>query len=88
MKKPDASALGKKIREAEKNFTKGLIRWKFKKEGLPPPPEETLEKKSEQVVNEAHKIIKKGSARYVEGIKHAKEEFIKAYQDKNEKNKK
>ena len=88
MKKPGVFTVGKKIREAEKNLTKGLIRWKLKKEGLTPPPEEILEKKSEQVVDNAHRIIKRGSARYIEEIKHAKEEFIKAYRDKNEDKKK
>ena len=59
MVKSNISSLGKKIREVEKDLTKELIKWKIKRDGLPPPDEETLEKGTEQIVDEAHSVVKK-----------------------------
>jgi hypothetical protein len=85
MAKSDLSSFGKKIRAAEKGFTKGLIKWRIKRGGLPPADEETLDKSSERVVDEAHRIVKKRGKTVLEELKQAKKEFLKAYRDEDEK---
>jgi len=85
MGKSDFFSLSKKLRSVEKDLTKGLIKWKIKREGLPSPDEETLERGSEQIVNETHKIMKRGGKRIFEELKLAKREFLKAYRDEGEK---
>lgn len=83
--KPDLGSLGKKLRTAEKELTKGLVKWKLKREGRMPPDEETLEKGSEQLMDEAHRIVKKTGKSIFEDLKKAKKEFLKAYRDEDEK---
>ena len=83
MGKSDFSSFGKKIRAAEKDFTKGLIKWRIKRGGLPPADEETLDKSSERVVDEAHKIVKKRGKTVLEELKQAKKEFLKAYREED-----
>jgi len=85
MAKSDISSFGKKIRAVEKDFTKGLIKWRIKRGGLPPADEETLDKSSERVVDEAHRIVKKRGKTVLEELKQAKKEFLKAYRDDDEK---
>ena len=85
MGKSDFFSLGKKLRSVEKDLTKGLIKWRVKREGLPSPDEETLDKSSEHIVNEAHRVTKRGGKRIFEEIKLAKREFLKAYRDEGEK---
>ena len=58
MGKYDFSSLGKKLRELEKDLTKELIKWKVKRDGLPHPDEETLERGTEQIIGEAHRVVK------------------------------
>jgi kynurenine formamidase len=81
MAKHDDSSLGKNFRSAEKKLTKGLIKWKFKRVGLPTPDEEALDKGSERIVDEAHKIMKRRGKTILEELKQTKEEFLKAYRD-------
>ena len=85
MAKSDLSSFGKKIRAAEKGFTKGLIKWRIKRGGLPPADEESLDKSSERVVDEAHRIVKKRGKTVLEELKQAKKEYLKAYRDEDEK---
>ena len=85
MAKSDLSSFGKKIRAVEMDFTKGLIKWRIKRGGLPPADEETLDKSSERVVDEAHRIVKKRGKTVLEELKQAKKEFLKAYRDDDEK---
>ena len=85
MAKSDLSSFGKKIRAVEKDFTKGLIKWRIKRGGLPPADDETLDKSSERVVDEAHRIVKKRGKTVLEELKQAKKEFLKAYRDDDEK---
>ena len=85
MAKSDLSSFGKKIRAVEMDFTKGLIKWRIKRGGLPPADEETLDKSSERVVDEAHRIVKKRGKTVLEELKQAKKEFMKAYRDDDEK---
>jgi len=77
-------SFGKKLRAAEKEFTKGLLRWRIKQGGLPPADEETLESTSERIVDEAHSIIKRRSKNVLEDFKQAKKEFLKAYRSDDE----
>ena len=79
------SSLGKKIRAAEKGFTKEMIKQKIKRDGLPEPDEEALEKGSEKIVDEAHRIAKKTGSNVLEELKQAKKEFLKAYREDDEK---
>ena len=81
---PDFSSLVKKVREAEKDITKELVKWKIKRDGLPHPDEETLERGSNQIVDEAHRMVKKGGTRILEELKSAKKEFLKAYHSADE----
>jgi len=85
MGKSDFFSLGKKLRSVEKDLTKGLIKWRIKRERLPSPDEETLERGSEQIVNEAHRIMKRSGKRIFEELRLAKREFLKAYRDEGEK---
>jgi hypothetical protein len=85
MGKSHIFSLGKKLREVEKDLTKGLIKWRIKREGLPPPDEEALEKGSEQIVNEAHTLMKKSGTHLLEELKLAQKAFLKAYHDENGK---
>lgn len=84
MGKSDIFSLVKKLREAEKDLTKELIKWKIKREGLPRPDEETLERGTERIVDEAHSMMKKGGKRVLEELKSAKKEFLKAYRNEDE----
>ena len=87
MEKRGESFLGKNIRSAEKKLTKGLIKWKFKRVGLPTPDEEAMDRGSELIVDEAHKFMKRRAKSILGELKQAKQEFLKAYrdEDKNEK---
>jgi len=79
MGKDDRVSLSKKIRTVEKDLTKGLLKWRIKRGGMPPADEETLERSSERIVDEAHTIVKKRGKTVLEELKTAKEEFLKAY---------
>ena len=77
--------LGKKIRAVEKDVAKGLLRWRIKRGGLPPADEETIEKSSERIVDEAHTIVRRHSKSVWDDLKEAKKEFLKAYRSDDEK---
>ena len=85
MGKTDFASLGKKLRVVEKDLTKGLIKWRIKRGGLPPADEATLDRSSERVVDEAHNIIKRHGKSVFEELKLAKKEFLKAYRGENKK---
>jgi len=85
MEKDDFVSLSRKIRTVEKDLTKGLLRWRIKRGGMPPADEETLERSSEKIVDEAHNIVKKRGKTVLEELKTAKEEFLKAYRSKDKK---
>ena len=87
MEKRDESSLGKNLRSAEKRLTKGLIKWRLKRVGLPIPDEETMDKGSERIVDEAHKIMKRRAKSILEELKQTKQEFLKAYRDEEKKEK-
>jgi hypothetical protein len=87
MEKRDESSLGKNLRSAEKRLTKGLIKWRLKRVGLPTPDEETMDKGSERIVDEAHKIMKRRAKSILEELKQTKQEFLKAYRDEEKKEK-
>jgi hypothetical protein len=84
MEKRDDSSLGKNLRSAEKKLTKGLLKWRLKRVGLPTPDEETMDQGSERIVDEAHKIVKRRAKSILEEFKQAKQEFLKAYRDEEE----
>ena len=86
MGKRDESSLGNNFRSAEKRLTKGLIKWRLRV-GLPTPDEETMDKGSERIVDEAHKIMKRRAKSILEELKQAKQEFLKAYRDEEKKEK-
>jgi hypothetical protein len=69
------------LRSAEKRLTKGLIKWRLKRVGLPTPDEETMDKGSDRIVDEAHKIMKRRAKSILEELKQTKQEFVKAYRD-------
>ncbi len=85
MGKSGFSSLGKKIRDAEKELTKGLVKWKLKREGRPLPDEKVLDKGSKQIVEEAHKMVKKQGKSLFKELKHARNEFMKAYNEDDKK---
>ena len=49
--------LKKFAQEAEIGFTRSVLRWKYKKEGVVPPREELLEDQSRQVAAQAREVI-------------------------------
>ena len=85
MEKDDSASLSKKIRTVEKDLTKGLLKWRIKRGGMPPADEETLERSSERIVDEAHNIVKQKGRTVLEELKTAKEEFLKAYRSRDKK---
>jgi len=85
MEKRDDSSLGKNLRSAEKRLTKGLVKWRLKRVGLPTPDEDTIDKGSERIVEEAHKIMKRRAKSILEELKEAKQEFLKAHRDEEKK---
>lgn len=85
MEKDDSVSLTNKIRTAEKGLTKGLLKWRIKRGGLPPADDATLENASERIVDEAHALIKQHSKNIFEDLKQAKDEFLKAYRGNGEK---
>ena len=87
MEKRDDSSLGKNLRSAEKRLTKGLIKWRLKRIGLPTPDEDTMDKGSERIVDEAHRIVKRRAKSILEELKQSKQEFVKAYRDEEKKEK-
>ncbi len=86
MEKPDFSHVGKKIKLAEEGIAKGFLKWNLKRTGQSLPNDEKLQNNSEQIVEEAHKSVVKHGKSLLGELKQAKEEFMKAY--KNEENKK
>ncbi len=76
--------IGKKLRSAEKDLTKGLLRWRIKRGGLPPADDKTLDKSSERIVDEAHKIVREQGKDILDNLKRAKQEFLKAYRNDDE----
>jgi hypothetical protein len=87
MENRDSSALSKNLLSAEKKLTKELIKWKLKRDGLPAPDEETMDKGAERIVDEAHKIMKRRAKSILEELKQTKQAFVKAYRDEEEKEK-
>jgi len=83
MKKSPPGSLSKKIRAVEKDLTKGLLRWKMKREGAPPAGEETLDAHSERIVETAHTIVKKEGKEILQDLKKARQAFMKAYRGKD-----
>ena len=84
MAKRDDLSIGETFRSAEKKLTKGLIKWKFKRDGLPTPDEKLLDDGSERIVDEAHNIVKRRGKTILEELRQAKKEFLKAYRDEEE----
>ena len=85
MGKDDFVSLSKKIRTVEKDLTKELLKWRIKRGGMPPADEETLDKSSERIVDEAHNLVKEKGRTVIDELKTAKEEFLKAYRSKDKK---
>jgi len=85
MVKPDFFLLGKKFCAMEKELTKRLIKWRFKRGGLSPPDEEILDRGSEQIMSEVHSIMKRSGKRVFDELRLAKKEFLKAYRDEDKK---
>jgi hypothetical protein len=83
MEKSPPGSLSKKIRAVEKDLTKGLLRWKMKREGMPPAGEETLDESSERIVESAHDLMKKEGKEILHDLKRAKQAFMKAYRGKD-----
>ena len=85
MEKDDFVSLRKKVRTVEKDLTKELLKWRIKRGGMPPADEETLERSSERIVDEAHNIVKKKGRSVLAELKTAREEFLKAYRSRDKK---
>ncbi len=84
MDKKKSSSLSSKLRAAEKELTKEFIKWRCKKTGHQLPDDETLDKGSEQIVAEAHNVVKKGGKSFLDELKKTKDEFVKAYKGDEE----
>jgi hypothetical protein len=64
-------------RHAEKKLTESILRWKYRKEGKSVPEDDAIERQSEQVRDQAHRILHHRSKKVWEEIK-------KAYRRKEE----
>jgi len=87
MTKSNDSSLGKKIRDAEKELAKGLVRWRLKKSGLPPLDEKVLDRGTERLIEQAHAVVKQRGKAILDELKEAKDEFRKAYRGEDEEGK-
>ena len=74
-----------KFHRIEKELTRGLIKWKLKRNGSVPLDEEVLDRSSEKIVNEAHSIIKSRLKSTFEEIRQTKQEFLKTYRNRDDK---
>ncbi len=54
------------------------------KRAWPLPDEENLDKGSEQIVEEAHRVVKKNGMRILDELKTAKKEFLNACRDEDD----
>jgi len=84
MGKQDTIPIAKALRSAEKELTKGLLKWRLKRTGRPVPDERQLEQGSEQIVDRVHNVVKKRSRNILEEFRRAKKEFRKACRDEND----
>jgi len=57
--------------QTELKVTRSLLKWKFNKEGRPPPGEEDLERQSKLVRDKARKTISKSGRRIWDELKNA-----------------
>jgi len=57
------------IREAQKKLAKAVLRHKLQSQGVPVPSEAELERHSEQIVDEANRVLKSGGQRILAEIK-------------------
>ena len=85
MSNSDNNSFSKTLRAGEKEVVKKLVKWKLRREGLPPPNEERLEQGAEKVVDQAHHTLKKTGSNLLEGLKQAHQEFLKSYRGENKK---
>ncbi|MFC1592051.1 hypothetical protein ACFL43_05970 [Thermodesulfobacteriota bacterium] len=84
MEKSDKPGVGDKIKAVEKGLTKELIKWRLKQQGQQAPDEESLDKGSAALVEEAHRVVKKTGRNIFDELKEAKKEFMKAYRGEDE----
>lgn len=57
--------------EAERKLTESILRWKYRKEGRPDPGNDVLERQSEQVRDQANRILSERGKRVWEELKKA-----------------
>ena len=67
----DKSDLKDMAHQAERKLTESILRWKYRKEGRPVPGNDTLERQSQQVRDDAHRILSKRGKRVWEELKKA-----------------
>lgn len=67
----DKSALKDMAYQAERKLTESILRWKYRKEGRQAPGNDVLERQSEQVSDEANRIISERGKRVWEELKKA-----------------
>lgn len=61
--------LKKMARHAEKKLTESILRWKYKKEGKSIPEGDVIERQSEQVRDEARRILHQRGKRIWDEVK-------------------
>jgi CHASE3 domain sensor protein len=67
----DKSDLKEIARQTETKLTESILRWKYRKQRKPVPADDVLERRSEQVRDEAHRIISEKGKRVWEEIRNA-----------------
>ena len=63
------------VRKQEIAFAKKLLVWKYEKSNVPKPSEEAISAYAEQVVNDAHRIVKESGGTLSEILKNRVKNF-------------
>lgn len=58
-------------RSAEKKLAESLLRWKYRKEGKPIPEDDIVERQSDQVTEEARRILRERGKKAWDELKRA-----------------
>lgn len=76
----------KLLREAQKRLAKELLRYKLKSQGVPPPPEAELDRQTEQLIEEANRVLGREGKKLLEEVKGGlRQALSKLEGDKGEK---
>lgn len=71
-----ANSFLSRFRQSELRLTKSILRWKFQKEGRPPPENGELDAAASRLLDEARKIARKRGKSLLDVLKEEAKEFF------------